>query len=206
MSFEIDAPGLDVERLLADVHRRIEERRASGLFTEQELRYIAERPLEPVLQAHDVSAALLAELRARDAQWNFSFDRETIYRSSRGGLGRLLSLSRRLLGPVQKLFWNPNPMIAALSRQSDLNRFTAHLLHNLVLELTRLNLELAELKSRNLQLAGRVELLARRGKTLEDMLAEREALGPAGASRAGLDARPSEPRAGGGPGGNKPRP
>ena len=175
MSFEIEAEGLDVERLLADVHRRIEERRASGLYTEEELRYIAERPLEPVLQARDVSAALLEEFRARDAQWNFSFDPETIYRSSRGALGRVLAFSRRLLRPVQKLFWNPTPMISALSRQSDLNRFTAHLLHNLVLELTRQNLELAELKNRNLQLTGRVETLARRAKTLEDMLGEREA-------------------------------
>ena len=177
MSFEIEAEGLDVERLLADVHRRIEERRKSGLYTDEELRYIAERPLEPVLQARDVSSALLDEFRARDAQWNFSFDPETIYRSSRGALGGVLALSRRWLRPVQKLFWNPTPMIAALSRQSDLNRFTAHLLHNLVLELTRLNLELSELKNRNLQLAGRVETLARRAKTLEDMLAERDAAG-----------------------------
>ena len=174
MSFEIEAEGLDVERLLADVHRRIEERRTSGLYTEEELRYIAERPLEPVLQARDVSSALLEEFRARDTQWNFSFDPETLYRSSRGAFGQVLALSRRLLRPVQKLFWNPTPMISALSRQSDLNRFTAHLLHNLVLELTRLNLELSELRNRNLQLAGRVETLARRAKTLEDILGERE--------------------------------
>jgi len=171
MSFEIEAEGLDVERLLADVHRRIEERRKSGLYTEEELRYIAERPLEPVLRAREVSGALLGEFRALDAQWNYSFDPETIYRTSRGGF---LAAARRLLRPVQKLFWNPTPMIAALSRQADLNRFSAHLLHNLVLELTRLELELAELKNRNLQLQGRVELLARRGKTLEDMLGERE--------------------------------
>jgi hypothetical protein len=175
MSFEIEAEGLDVARLLADVHRRIEERRASGLYTEEELRYIAERRLEPVLQARDLSAALVEEFRARDAQWNFSFAPDTIYRSSRGALGQVLAFSRRLLRPVQKLFWNPTPMISALSRQSDLNRFTAHLLHNLVLELTRLNLEVQELKNRNLQLSGRVETLARRAKTLEDMLGERDA-------------------------------
>jgi hypothetical protein len=128
-----------------------------------------------VLQPHDVSAALLAELRGRDGQWNYAFDRETIYRSSRGAVGQLLALARRLLRPVQKLFWNPTPMIAALSRQSDLNRFSAHLLHNLVLELTRLNLEVQELKNRNLQLAGQLELVARRAKTLEDMVGEREA-------------------------------
>ncbi len=175
MSFEIEAVGLDVERLLADLHRRIEERRKSGLYTEEELRHIAERPLEPVQQARDVSQALLEEFRVRDAQWNFSFDRETIYRSSRGAFGPLLALARRLLRPVQKLVWNPTPMISALSRQSDLNRFTAHLLHNLVLELTRLNMEMQELRNRNLQLAGRVEMLARRAKTLEDMVGEGEA-------------------------------
>jgi hypothetical protein len=191
MSFEIEADGLDVARLRADVERRVEERRQSGLYTEDELRYIAERPLEPVLQARDVSAALLEELRARDAQWNYSFDPETLYRSSRGALGQVLALSRRLLRPVQKLFWNPTPMIAALSRQSDLNRFTAHLLHNLVLELTRLNLEVAELKNRNLQLQGRLELLARRSRALEDMAAEREA---AGAGEAAASGKPHEPR------------
>ena len=148
MSFEIEAEGLDVQRLLADVHRRIEERRKSGLYTDEELRYIAERPLDPVLRARDVSAGLLGEFRTLDAQWNYSFDPETIYRTSRGGF---LATARRLLRPVQKLFWNPTPMIAALSRQADLNRFSAHLLHNLVLELTRLDLELAELKNRNLQ-------------------------------------------------------
>jgi hypothetical protein len=76
-------------------------------------------------------------------------------------------------------------MIAALSRQADLNRFSAHLLHNLVLELTRLDLELAELKNRNLQLAGRVETMARRAKALEDLLAERDASAPDAAAGAG---------------------
>ena len=81
---------------------------------------------------------------------------------------------RRLLRPVQKLFWNPSPMISALSRQSDLNRFYVHLLHNLVLELSRLKLEAQELRSRNLHLAGRLEALERREKTLEGMVAYRE--------------------------------
>ena len=177
MSFEIEAEGIDADRLRADVERRVEERRQSGLFTEEELRYIAERRLEPVLQGRDLSAALLEELRARDAQWNYSFDPETIYRTSRGGF---LGVARRLLRPVQKLFWNPTPMISALSRQSDLNRFSAHLLHNLVLELTRLNLEVAELKNRNLQLSGRLELLAKRSRALEDMLGEVSAARAAG--------------------------
>jgi hypothetical protein len=174
MSFEVKADGVDVERLLADVHNRVEERRKAGLYTDEELRFIAERALEEVLTGRDLRADLVEEFRSRDSQWNFAFDEETLYRSSRGLVGRALEASRRLLRPVQKLFWNPNPLIAALSRQSDLNRFSVHLLHNLVLELSRLNLEVQELRNRNLQVTGRLEALARREKTLEGMVAYRD--------------------------------
>jgi hypothetical protein len=174
MSFEVKAEGVDVERLLADVHNRIEERRKAGLYTDEEVRHIAERALDGVLAGPDLRADLLDEFRARDARWNFSFDEGSLYRSSRGVVGRALEAARGLLRPVQKLFWNPNPMISALSRQSDLNRFYVHLLHNLVLELSRLSLEVQELRSRNLQTAGRLEALARREKTLEDMVAYRD--------------------------------
>ncbi len=173
MSFEIKAEGVDVERLLAEVQRRVEERRGV-LYTEEELRYMAERPLEAVLQPHEVRADLLEEFRRRDASWNYSFDANTLYRSSHGLPGRLIEAARRLLRPVQKLFWNPSPMISALSRQSDLNRFSVPLLHNLVLELTRLSLEVRELRSRNLELEGRLAALARREKTLEGMVVYRE--------------------------------
>jgi len=179
MSFEIKAEGVDVERLLAEIERRVEERRGV-LYTEEELRYIAERPLEGVLQPHEVRADLLEEFRRRDSAWNYSFDAETLYRSSHGLAGRLIEAARRLLRPVQKLVWNPNPMISALSRQSELNRFSVHLLHNLVLEITRLHLELRELQSRNLELSGRLEALARREKTLEGMVEYREEGGAGG--------------------------
>ncbi len=169
MSFEVKADGLDVQRLLADVYARIAERKQ--VYTEEELRFIAERPLEGVLTAQELRAELLEEFRARDSQWNFAFGKDEIYRSSRGGL---LETVRRLLRPVQKLFWNPTPMISALQRQSDLNRFYVHLLHNLVLELSRLNLELTEEKSRNLHLLGRLEALERREKTLEQMVVYRD--------------------------------
>jgi hypothetical protein len=89
-------------------------------------------------------------------------------------VGQALEAVRRVLRPVQKLFWNPNPMIAALSRQSDLNAYYVHMLSTLSVEVTRLNLELQDLKNRQLQLQGRLELLQRREKTLEDMVVYRE--------------------------------
>ena len=171
MTFEIKAKDVDVEAIMAAIRKRIEEKKA-GLYTEEEIRAIAERRLDAVLDAHDFSSELLADFRSQ--RWNFQFDPETIYRSSRGAVGQVLERIRRLLKPLQKLFWNPNPMIFALSRQADLNRYYVHLFHNLTLELTRLNLEAQELKNRNLQLQGRLELLARREKTLESMVVYRD--------------------------------
>ena len=172
MSLEIKADGVDVQDLMRQIRARIEEKKRGGLLSEAEVAEIASHPLHPVLEAHDLKSPLLAELEERPSRWNYAFDAETVYRSSRGGPGRLLEAVRRWLRPVQKLFWNPSPMISALSRQSELNASTAHLLHNLVLEVTRLNLEVTDLKNRALQLQGRLELQARREKALEDALLE----------------------------------
>jgi hypothetical protein len=169
MTFEITAGDVDVEAIMAELRQRIAEKK-KGLYTEEEIREIAERPLHAVMGAHEVASALLLEFQREPQRWNFAFETETVYRSSRGLVGQALETVRRLLKPVQKLFWNPNPLISALSRQSDLNKYYVHLLHNLAVEVTRQNLELQDLKNRNLQLQGRVEFLARREKTLESMV------------------------------------
>jgi hypothetical protein len=174
MTFQIKAAGVDVEAIMREIRERIDEKRRKGLLTDAEVREIAEHPLEGVLEAHDFKPDLLSEFREQPERWNFVFDADMLYRSSRGAAGRALEAVRRLLRPVQKLFWNPTPMIAALSRQSDLNTYYVHLLHNLSAELTRLNLEVQELKNRALQLQARLELQARREKTLEEMLDVRD--------------------------------
>jgi hypothetical protein len=66
MSFEIRAEGIDAERLRAEVQNRLEERRLSGLHTDEEIRFIAERALEGVLSGRDLRASLQDEFRARD--------------------------------------------------------------------------------------------------------------------------------------------
>jgi hypothetical protein len=171
VSFRIAAPGVDVDELMRQVRETIAEKKR-GLYTDEELRDIAERPLEPVIDAHDFRSGLLAELFGGASRWNYTFGPDTLYRSSRGAAGRALAALRGALRPVQKLFWNPTPMIAALSRQSDLNATYVHLLHNLSLAVTRQSLEIHDLKNRVLQLQGRLDLQARREKALESLLAE----------------------------------
>ncbi len=167
MSFEVKADGVDVTEIMNDIRRRIEERKARGLLTDAEVQEIVGRRLEAVIDPHDFKSSLLPELLGEAARWTYCFDAETIYRSSRGRVGSLLARVRSLLRPVQKLFWNPNPMIAALSRQADLNTYYVHLLHNMAVEMTRLNLQVQNLTNRVLQLQGRLEFQDRRSKTLE---------------------------------------
>jgi len=186
MSFRIASKDVDVDALMRQIRETIAEKKR-GLYTEDELREIAERPLEPVLDAHDFKSTLLPELMSGPERWNFAFGPDTLYRSSRGAWGRALQVVRRLLRPVQKLFWNPTPLISALSRQSDLNGTYVHLLHNLAVEATRQNLEIQDLKNRLLQLQGRLELQARREKALESLLLERGAASPRSREGGGTD-------------------
>ena len=173
MSFEIKADGVDVEKIMREIRARIEEKRR-GLYTDDEIREIAEHRLDAVLDAHEFNSDFVADFRSEPARWNFQFGPQTLYRSSRGVVGQMLEKTRALLRPVQKLFWNPNPMISALSRQSDLNAYYVHLLHNLAVEVTKLNLEVQDLKNRLLQLQGQLEFQKRREKTLEEMVVFRE--------------------------------
>ena len=84
MTFEIKADGVDVERVLREIRETIEEKKKAGLLTDEEIREVANHPLRPVLQAHDLESALLAELLEQPSRWNYTFDADTLYRSSRG--------------------------------------------------------------------------------------------------------------------------
>jgi hypothetical protein len=172
LSFRIASRDVDVDELMRQVRAAIAEKKRA-LYTEDELREIAERPLETVLDPHDFKSGLLKELLENPRRWNYAFSPDLLYGSSRGVVGGALMAVRRLLRPVQKLFWNPTPMISALSRQSDLNHTYVHLLHNMSLALTRQNLEIHDLKNRLLQLQGRLDLQARREKALESLWRER---------------------------------
>ena len=172
-TFSTKGTDVDVEAIMANIRRKIDEKR-KGLYTEDEVREIAEMKLDAVLDASQFNSDFVAAFRARDEKWNYRFDPETIYASSHAGGGGLIRAARRLLNPLLKLFFNPNPIISALSRQADLNRYTVMLLHNMAQELTRTNLELTNLKARLRTLGIRVDFQAKREKTMEQVVLERE--------------------------------
>lgn len=182
-TFSAKGSDIDVEAIMANIRRKIEEKR-KGFYTEEEVREIADMKLDAVLDSSQFNSDFVAAFRARDAKWNYSFGPETIYASSRSGGGGFIRAARRLLHPVLKLFFNPNPMISALSRQSDLNRYYVVLLHNMALEMTRMNLELSNIKGRLRTLGIRVDFQGKREKTLEGLTARESAASSGSASAA----------------------
>ena len=172
-TFSAKGTDVDVEAIMTNIRKKIEEKR-KGLYTEEEVREIAEMKLDAVLDANEFNSDFVTAFRERDAKWNFSFSPETIYASSRGVSGSLIRVARKVLHPLLKLFFNPNPIISALSRQSDLNRYYILLLHNMALEMTKMNLEMTHLKARLRATGIRIDLQSRREKVLEDMSTSRQ--------------------------------
>jgi hypothetical protein len=177
MSIEIESKDVDVRKIMAEIRERIAEKKR-GLYTDEEIREIAERKLEAVLETRQFNPDFLKDFKTKSEIWNYTFDPETIYKTSRGGVGGFLGTIRNILRPIQKLFWNPTPMIAALSRQSDLNLYSVQMLHNLTLELTRLNLEVQELRARLQQTDATLEELKKRERALESLAVLKEAPKP----------------------------
>jgi len=115
---------------------------------------------------------------------NYAFEDATLFESHRAPVRWL----RKLLLPFLKLLFNPNPLIQALNIQSRLNTMNAErearreasrrgmdqlyyeLIHNLVVETTRLGIEAKNLKMRVESLSARVEFNERRARALESVV------------------------------------
>src|SRR6185295_6617870 len=126
---------------------------------------------------------------------NFEFGEDTLFESHRGPIRWL----RKLLMPILKLFFNPNPLIQALHIQSRLNAMNAdrearreaarrsmdqlyyELVHNLVLEITRLGIDVKNLKMRVESVSSRLEFNERRSRALESVVVYKSATDDAGA-------------------------
>jgi len=208
--FSIRSDSVDVDEIMTQIRARIREKRGVD-YTEEELRQLAAVKLEKFLDPTRVRSDLISHYRrlrepggaAEAPPENYAFDDHLVYGSARGGSGAIITRVRRLLNPVLKLFFNPNPIIQVLNRQSAINAYyreefdrTAalnyELIHNLVLEVTRLGIEVKNLKMRMESLAGRLDFSDRRARALESVVQYRPGSGPA-AEPAEAAAAPSRP-------------
>jgi hypothetical protein len=195
--FSVRSDNVDVEQIMRQIRARIREKRGVD-YTEEEIRELANVKLEKFLDPRGVRSDLLEQFRRTKASMpappNFAFEDSTIYDSHRS----ILRFLRRLLNPILKLFFNPNPVIQALHIQSELNTRNARredldglhyeVIHNLVVELTRLGIEVKNLKMRVESMSSRLDFDERRARALEGVVQYRPG-----------SAAPLQPPAGGGP-------
>ena len=174
--FTVRSDSADVEQIMKQIRARIREKRGVD-YTEEEIRELANVKLETFLDPRGVRSDLLEQYRRKressSAPRNYAFEDSTIYTSSRS----ILRLVRRMLNPILKLFFNPNPVIEALHIQSKLNDSYNHseslyyeLIHNLVLETTRLGIEVKNLKMRVESMSSRLDFDERRARALEGVV------------------------------------
>ena len=173
--FSVRSDNVDIEQIMRQIRSRIREKRGVD-YTEEEIRELANVKLEKFLDPRGVRSDLLEQFRRkREASLppNFKFEDTTLFETHRG----LLAFIRRLLRPILKLFFNPNPLIEALHIQSKLNAQQAALeplyyevIHNLVLETTRLGIEVKNLKMRVESTSSRLDFDERRARALEGVV------------------------------------
>jgi hypothetical protein len=173
--FSVRSDNVDVEQIMRQIRSRIREKRGVD-YTEEEIRELANVKLEKFLDPRGVRSDLLEQFRRkREASLppNFKFEDTTLFETHRS----VLAFVRRLLRPILKLFFNPNPLIEALHIQSKLNAQQAALeplyyevIHNLVLETTRLGIEVKNLKMRVESMSSRLDFDERRARALEGVV------------------------------------
>jgi hypothetical protein len=186
--FNVRSDSVNVEHIMEQVRSRIREKRGID-YTEDQIREMATVKLEKFLDSRAIRSDLLEEFRRahgtlQPAEFpNYSFEEQTLFESNRAPVRWI----RRLLLPVLKLFFNPNPLIKALHIQSTLNTMNRErdvarhgidqlhyeLLHNLVVETTRMGIDLRNLQMRVESLASRLEFNERRARALESVVVYR---------------------------------
>jgi hypothetical protein len=189
--FHVRSDSVDVEQIMGQIRTRIREKRGAD-YTEAELQHLASVKLEKFLDSRGVRSTLVEAFRktrvASPEPPSYEFTDETLFESPRPWLRKV----RRWLAPVLRLFINPDRLSAALRVQKDVNadfhrRFRAReemdplyyeVVHNLVLEITRLGIDVQNLKMRVESLSSRLDFDERRGRSLEGVVQRRGSESP----------------------------
>jgi hypothetical protein len=177
--FTVRSDAVNVEQIMEQIRERIRTKRGVD-YTEEQIRELAAVKLEKFLDPKVVRSDLLQQFQRSQAEQpvpsSFTFEDSTLFDSPRP----LVRFLRKLLRPVLKLFFNPDPLIQALHIQAHLNEIRPRadhlyyeLFHNLVIEMTRLTIEVKNLRMQIESLTGRLEFNERRARALESVVAYR---------------------------------
>ena len=200
--FNIRTDAVDVEQIMRQIRARIESKRGVD-YTEEQIQELASVKLERFLDPKGVRSDLVQQFkRARDQKLppfqpeRYTVDANDLYGSSRG----FVRFMRKLFHPILKILLNTNRLVQVLHQQSNINGMYEQqfnllreksqqrdevdvlyyeLVHNLVLELTRIGIENRNLKMRLESLSSRMDFDERRARALETVVQYRPGTGAA---------------------------
>ena len=196
--FTVRTESVDVEQIMRQIRARIREKRGVD-YTEAELQQLADVKLEKFLDPRGIRSDLLQHFQRRQAEApppNYEFGADSLFESHRS----LLRTIRNFFRPLLKLFFNADRLSHSLHLQSRLNDdlvarvrrvedLSYELLHNMTLEITRLGVEVHNLKMRVESLTSRLDFDERRARAFEGVVQYRTPArpGPGGAPSDGTD-------------------
>jgi hypothetical protein len=194
--FTIRSESVDVEQIMKQIRQRILEKRGAD-YTEDQIRELASVRLEKFLEPRNLRSDLLEQFRKSRPAVNteppaitppYTAEEADIYATHRGALRFL----RKLFGPLLKLMVNLNPLLHVIHKQSEFNVMLLkrearrkiefdksraewnalyyEVLHNLVLETTRMGIEAQNLRMRVESLSSRLDFSERRVRALEGVV------------------------------------
>jgi len=173
--FNVRADAIDVEQIMRQIRARIREKRGVD-YTEEQIQELAKIRLEKFLDPKGVRSDLLEQFRQtaqQDVPPTYEFDDKTLMRSG----NPIIAFIRRLLQPILKLFFSPNPLVHALHVQTQINSYLLErarrdvlvyeVMHNLVVEMTRTGIEVKNMQMRVESVSSRLDFNERRARALE---------------------------------------
>ena len=194
--FTIRSESVDVEQIMKQIRQRILEKRGAD-YTEDQIRELASVRLEKFLDPKSLRSDLLEQFRKSRPAVNtepaaiippYGPQEADILATHRGGLRFI----RKLLNPILKLFFNSNTLNQVLHTQSQFNvdllkrearrriefdqsraewnALYYEVLHNLVLETTRMGIEVQNLRMKVESLSSRLDFSERRVRALEGVV------------------------------------
>src|SRR5688500_18026524 len=194
--FTIRSESVDVEQIMKQIRQRILEKRGAD-YTEDQIRELASVRLEKFLDPNNLRSDLLEQFRrSRPAASSeppaitppYTAEQADVFATHRGSVRFL----RKLFAPLLKMMFNANTLHQVLHTQSQFNvdllkrearrkiefdRSRAEwnslyyeVLHNLVLETTRMGIEVQNLRMRVESLSSRLDFSERRVRALEGVV------------------------------------
>ncbi len=161
---EIKGENIDITKIMEQIREKIKKKREQGYYTDEEIEELSRIKLQNLADEAEIDAELLNFLLSPSHNWNIMADyRITTHR--KGIKGKLIILLKKIIRPFVRLYTD-----FIVNRQAQLNQYYVHILHNLVMELTRLQISHRSLRNRVVELEKELNFYKRREHQVEKLI------------------------------------